>query len=240
MAVSSIDATYQGRIECTDGPEAKPINWNSSVRTQATGTAVTTYSSNSLVSNAIGVYNLLTKGAYYVGCYRTFLFFDVSSITSLYTITAATLRVLGYANNTGGVIPVAATAWGGNGSSSTLSTSDYSNLTFATTYATAITSWNTSAYNDFTLNATAISAMNSNGYLNCALINDTYDQADGSLVASNEFYNGVEFLDGTNDILVSLTYSSAGYGNDVNGVAAASIASVNGVATANISTVIGV
>lgn len=240
MAVSSIDATYQGQVEYTAGPEVKVINWNGSIRTQATGTSSTTYSSNSLVSNAVGVYNLLTKGAYYAGCYRTFLFFDVSSITTLYTITAATLKVLGYTNNTGGVIPVASTAWNGNGSSSVLFTADYSNITFATTYASAITSWNTSAYNNFSLNATAISAMNSNGYLNCALINDTYDQADGSLVASNQFYNGIEFLDGTNDIKLELTYSSAGYGNDVNGVASANIVSVNGVATANIVNINGV
>lgn len=240
MSATSINATYQGQVEYTAGPEAKAIDWNSSVRTSATGTAVTTYSSNALVSNAVGVYNLLTKGAYYVGCYRTFLFFDVSSITSLYTITAATLKVLGYTNSTGGVIPVAASAWGGNGSTSTLSTANYNDLTFATTYASAITSWSTSAYNDFSLNATAISAMNSNGYLNCALINNTYDQADGSLVASNEFYNGVEFLDATQKIKVELTYTSAGYGNDVIGVAAASIVSVNGVATANIVNINGV
>lgn len=240
MAVSSIDATYQGRVEYTAGPEGKPINWNSSVRTQSTGTSATTYTSNALVSNPVGVYNLLTKGAYYVGCYRTFLFFDVSSITSSNTITAATLKVLGYTNNTGGVIPVAASAWGGNGSSSTLSTSDYSNITFATTYASAITSWNTSAYNDFTLNATAISAMNSNGYLNVGLLNDTYDQADGTLTTGTQEYNGIEFLDGTNDIKAELTYSSAGYGNNVNGVAAASIVAVNGVATADIVNINGV
>lgn len=237
MPVSSIDATYQGQVEYTAGPEAKTINWNDSIRTQATGTLSTTYSSNSLVSNAVGVYNLLTKGAYYAGCYRTFLFFNVSSITSLYTITAATLKVLGYVNNTGGVIPVASTAWNGNGSSSVLFTADYSNITFATTYASAITSWSTSAYNDFSLNATAISAMNSNGYLNCALINDTYDQANGSLTVGTSEYNGVEFLDGVNDIKVSLTYSSAGYGNNINGVSSASIVAVNEVATASIITV---
>ena len=238
MAVSSIDATYQGLVEYTV-TEGKPINWNSSVRTQATGTAATTVSSNTLASSAIGVYNITAKGAYYAGCYRTFLFFDVSSITSLYTISSATLKVLGVTNNSGGVIPVAASAWGGNGSTSTLATSDYSNLTFATTYASAITSWNTGAYNDFSLNATAISAMNTNGYLNCALINDTYDQANGTLSTGTEEYNGVEFLDPTNKIEVELTYTS-GYGNDVNGIAAASIVSVNGVATANIVNINGV
>lgn len=240
MPTTSIDATYQGRVDYTAGPEVKPINWNASVRTQSTGTSSTTYSSNTLASNPVGVYNLFTKSAYYVGCYRTFLFFNVSSITSSNTITAATLKVLGYVNNTGGVIPVASTAWNGNGSSSVLFTADFGNITFATTYASAITSWNTSAYNDFTLNATAISAMNSNGYLNVALINDTYDQADGTLTTGTEEYNGIEFLDATNPIKVELTYSSAGYGNDVIGVAAASIVSVNGVATANIININGV
>ena len=82
--------------------------------------------------------------------------------------------------------------------------------------------------------------MNSNGYLNCALLNSTYDQAGAALSDSNEFYNGIEFLDGTNNIKVELTYSSAGYANDVNGVVAASIVSVNGVATANIININGV
>ena len=39
---------------------------------------------------------------------------------------------------------------------------------------------------------------------------------------------------------VEVTYTAAGYGNKVNGVAAASIGKVDGVATANISKVIGV
>lgn len=240
MPTTSIDATYQGRINLTDGPEAKPIDWLGTIRNGTTGVSATAYTTNTLGQTAVGVYNLLTKGAYYVGGYRSFLFFDVSSITSSNTITAATLKVLGYFNNSGGVIPVASTAWGTNGSTSTLSNDNWNDLSFTTTYASAITSWNTSAYNDFTLNATAISAMNSNGYLNCALLNSTYDQAGAALSDSNEFYNGIEFLDGTNNIKVELTYSSAGYANDVNGVAAASIVSVNGVATANIVNINGV
>ena len=242
MPTAPISATYQGRVDYTAVSTKGEIDWNNDIRTQTTGTAATTYTSNTLDSAAVGVYNITTKGQWYAGCYRTFLFFDVSSITASNTITAATLQVLGYTNSSGGVIPVAGTAWGGNGSSSTLATSDYSNLTFATTYASQITSdnWSTSAYNDFTLNATAISAMNSNGYLNCVLINNTYDQGNSTLSLGTEEYNGVEFLDGTSNIRVSLTYSSAGYGNKVIGVASANIGEVIGVASANISKVIGV
>lgn len=243
MPTAPISATYQGQVDNTAISNKGAIDWNTDIRSVTTGTAATTYTSNSLISSAIGVYSFEAKGQWYAGCYRTFLFFDVSSITASNTITAATLQVLGYTNSSGGVIPVEGTAWGVNGSSSTLTTSDYSNLTFNTTYASQITSdsWNTSAYNDFTLNATAISAMNSNGYLNCVLINNTYDQGNTTLSLGTEEYNGVEFLDGTSNIRVSLTYSStAGYGNIVNGVASANIGEVIGVASANISKVIGV
>jgi len=82
--------------------------------------------------------------------------------------------------------------------------------------------------------------MNTNGYLNTAIINDTYDQ--GASNPSGDFQNGVEFLDATNPIKLEITYTPAatGYSHGVNGVGSSSIVSVNTVATASISNVIGV
>ena len=239
---SNISPTYQGTVEYVDVSTKGYFDWNADIRTQFSGTTATTITSNSLVSNAINVYSFAAKGAYYASVKRTFLFFDVSSVTSIGTITDCTLRVLGYLNSSGGVIPVEGSAWGIDGSTSTLSNSDLSSLDFNTTYASAILSdsWNTTAWNDFTLNATAISDMNSNEYLNVVLINNTYDQANTTLPNETQEYNGIEFLDGTYPIRLYINYTTGGYGNIVNGVAAANIVSVNGVATTDIVNINGV
>jgi len=241
MAVSSIDATYQGTVEYVDVTSKNYFDWNADIRSQPTGSGATTITSNSSDSTAVNVYSIAAKGNYYASCQRTFLFFDVSSITSLYTITATTLQVLGYINNSGGAIPVKSTAWGVSGTKTSIYVEDFSQLDFTTTYASAIAaaSWNTSGYNNFALNATALSDMNSNGYLNVAIINNTYDQANTTLPNETTQYTGIEFLDGTSDIKVVLTYTT-GYGNIVNGVTAANIDNVIGVASADIDNIIGV
>lgn len=238
-ATTTINATYQGYVLKATS-ETKAFDWVTAIRNGTTGTSNATYTSNALDDSAVWAYYFFNSktSAYVGGCSRTFLFFDVSSITGSNTITNAELRVLGYSTSTGDVIPVLSSAWGGDGSTTTLANADYDNVTQATTYSSAITSWNTSSYNTFTLNASAISAMNSNEYFNVALINDTYDQ--GASNPSGDFQNGVEFLDGTSNIQLYITYgATGGYGNDVNGVTSSDIVSVKGVATADIVNIIG-
>lgn len=243
MPTSTISATDQGYIEKTATGGSKTFNWVTEVRNASTGTSasVITSTTNSPLAVHAELSPLLGGETYQGTIVRTFLFFDVSSITSSNTITAATLKILGYSTSSGDVVPVAATAWGGDGSS-TLATADYNNLTFTSTYSSPITSWNTSGYNNFTLNGTAISAMNANDYLNVALINDTYDQGSTSPALLTSYENGITFLGSKGLTLqLELTYSStSGYTHDVNGVGASSIASVNTVATASISNIIGV
>jgi hypothetical protein len=240
MPTTTINATKQGII--TKGVTSSKLNWINDVRNASSGSSVSIITS--FVNETTAVYVLyVTSPVTYGEIRRTFLFFDVSSITGSNTITAATLKILGFGQSSNGdVVPVAATAWGGNGSGS-ISVSDFSNLTFTGTYSAPITSWNTTNYNNFTLNATAISAMNSNGYLNLALINDTYDQGSTTPpVNSSGYRNGITFF-GTNstDLKIELTYSaSSGYTHEVNGVGASSIVSVNNIATASIANIIGV
>jgi hypothetical protein len=91
------------------------------------------------------------------------------------------------------------------------------------------------------LNATAISDMNSNGYLNCFLIEGDFDYDGQNPVLDDGPYGGtVEYLDATNKIKLELTHSPSGYGNNVIGVASANIKKVIEVGTADIGTVIGV
>jgi len=240
MPTSTINATKQGII--TQEVTSSKLNWISDVRNASsgdTGQVITSFINVTNAVKAIYATSPVVSGT----IRRTFLFFDVSSITGSNTITSATLKILGFNQSSNGdVVPVAATAWGGDGSS-TLSIADYSNLTFTATYSAPITSWNTSGYNDFTLNAAAISAMNANGYLNLALINDTYDQGATTPSPAGTFYeNGITFFGSkSTDLKVELTYSSStGYGHGVNGVGSSSIVSVNTVATASITNIIGV
>ena len=240
MAASSVNATYQGRVGIS--VQSVSVNWVSQVRNATTGTFVSTYTTNTTVTNAVDT--TLDSGRFgQVGtCARVPLFFDVSGITANNTITDATLKVW---NPTFGTILdtiiVKGSAWGGGGETTTLSTADYDNLDFSTAYSSTKTSWSGTAYNDFTMNATAISDMNTNGYLNCFLIEGDYDY-DGQSPPLDEYPAGaaVEYLDATNKIKVELTYSPSGYGNNVIGVTSANIKKVNEVGTADISNVIGV
>lgn len=241
MPSTTVNATLQGRVFYE--LSAASINWISQVRDTSTGTTATTYTTPNSVAGALRVYLTTSRSGVLGYCSRVFLFFDgLDTATGGGTITAATLKVYSSGgSNTINTIPVEATAWGGDGRITTLSTSDYSNLDQSVPYASEDLSWGGSSYNDFTLNATSIAAMNTNGYLNVAVIEGEHDYGNTSptLDDTSEFAT-VRFLDGTNPIKLELTYSSAGYGNDMMGVASANIGEVIGVATADIDNIIGV
>jgi hypothetical protein len=241
MATSTINATYQGRVGIS--VTAAIFNWLIQVRNATTGTFANTYTSNATVTNAVEATYDESRVGYTGTCARVPLFFDVSSITATNTITAATLKVWNgyfFGGTIMDTIIVEGSAWGGNGSTTTLSTANYNDLDFSTAYSSKLTSWAGSSYNDFTMNATAISDMNANGYLNCFLIGE-YDYDDTAPpLGEYPAPAAVEYLDATNKIKVELTYSPSGYGNDVMGVAAVRIDNVIGVAKANIGNIIGV
>ncbi len=240
MPSTTVNATLQGKVYYS--LSAALINWTSQVRDTSNGTSASTYTSPASIGGAIRVYLITSRSGVAGYCGRVFLFFDdLDTATGGGTITAATLKVY----NSGGsnsinTIPVEATAWGGDGTTSTLSISDYSNLDQSVPYASEDLSWGGASYNDFALNATAIAAMNTDGYLNVAVIEGEHDYGNTSptLDDTSELAS-VKFVDGTNPIKLELTYTT-GYGNTVTGVATANIGEVNGVATANIGKVIGV
>ena len=127
MATTTINATLQGVIE-KQNASGSAINWVSTTRNAAAGTGVTTITTNSfLVGMKVGYTS--AKGLYIAECIRTFLFFDLSSVGG--TITAATLKVLaGTPGNTDDVQAVPSTAWGGDGTTTTLATGDYDGVEF--------------------------------------------------------------------------------------------------------------
>ena len=237
MATATINASLQGVVERVD-TSASTINWLSTTRDATTGTSATTITSNTEFNSMRAQYEL-SKGTYTSLCVRAFLFFDLSSING--TITAATLKVLaGATGNTDDVQVTPSTAWGGDGTTTTLSTGDYDGVEFLGTSGSnygEILSWTASSYNDFTLSSDAISDMNTNGYLNCALLNQDNDYRGVNLSLGTDIVHTIEYNDATNPIKVEITYTPDAWNEIINGVANASIANVMGVNESSIQSV---
>lgn len=239
MATTTVDATYQGVVS-----NSGTINfdWVTDIRNAPTGDNADTYTSATTNTTAIRVTSISGRGGNSGNCHRTFLFFEnLNTAVSGGTITAATLKVYNGGSSSNIQTRVAkATAWNGDGSDGNLNTGDYSLVDYNATYSLKKTSWNGSAYNDFSLETDAIDDMNSNGYLNCAVVEFEYDYDGTEPIADFEDSATVDFLDSTNKIKLDITFTPAGYSNKVIGVASASIGKVVGVLSANISKVIGV
>jgi len=249
MPTITVDATYQGFIRRAE--ILGSANW-STTRDAGSGTQADTVTT---ATNAGAIRSTLetARGGISQGITRTFLFFDLDSIPTEAkgNITSATLKVLGVSSGNADSIPVKASAWGGAGNTSTLSTGNFSSLDFNTPYSSEKIGWNTSGYNDYTLNSDAISDINtvsgisigdSEYFLNVAVIEHDYDYSNIAPPDPTTVANGVRFLDSTNKIKLELTYPdpSGGYVNIVIGVAPANIGNIIGVDTGDIETVIGV
>jgi len=172
--------------------------------------------------------------------YRTFYYFDTSGITG--DVTNSSLNILGSLDQTATVIIVPSTAFGGDGSADLIA-DDFNNVTFDTSYGAAFSAWDDGLNNSMNLrshtNAEGVpnAAIRDNDYFICAVIEYTYDYSDTSpgsatIASSGINHATVAYLD--------YTETSAGYANNVMGVATANIGKVSGIATANISKVIGV
>ena len=239
MATTTINATLQGVIERQDS-SGSAISWVSTTRNATAGTGATTITANTFFTG-MKVQYTFAKNLYVATCNRTFLFFDLSSVGG--TITAATLKVLaGTPGNTDDVQAVPSTAWGGDGTTTTLAVGDYDGVEFNGTSGSnygSILSWTASSYNDITLTADAISDMNSDGYLNCALLDQDNDYKGIAPTLGTEIQYPIEFLDATNPIKLEITYTPTGWNDNVNGVANASIANVMGVTESSIAGING-
>lgn len=235
MATATINASLQGIIERQDSGSSA-INWLTTTRNATAGTSATTVTTNTNLVGLRAQYEV-SKGTYIATCTRTFLFFDLSSING--TITAATLKVLAnIPGNTDDVQVVPSGAWGGDGTTTTLATGDYDEVEFEGTSGSnygSILSWTASSYNDFTLTSDAISDMNNDGYLNCALLNQDNDYRGISPSLGTDITHAIEFLDASSPIKVEITYTpGAAWNENLNGVTNSNIAKVNGVGKASI------
>jgi len=205
----------------------------------------------------IQVQNVSARGAEVAQIGRAFFSFDTSGISVV--PSAATLKIFGRASNTADVIAVRSTQGTGlaaddmdalHGASTALAASDGNGAgTLAgvsgLTYSAEIPFWSTTAYNNITLNATALADMASLDTFQVALIEYDMDYLDvapvGSALRQIGFFLAESGGSGTSkDPKIDFTAGAAGYGNLVSGIASANIGKINGVATANISKVNGV
>jgi len=212
----------------------------SNVRGAATGQVKS--DTASYYSSAIRAYHTAGRGSdtYYVG--RSYFYFDTSSIDiSSPALTGITLNLYGYgSSDSADVVAVKSTAFGGDGGTA-LSLADFNNFDTSTPYSSEYSSWNKSGYNSIPLGFTASDDIRNNDYLIICLMEKDHD-FDNSAPSSADYSAGVYYdpYTGTSrDPYLEYT-AAAGYGDNVNGVAAANIGKVKGVATASIGKVIGV
>ena len=148
---------------------------------------------------------------------RTFLFFDLSGING--TITAMTLKVYGVTNASINVRPAKSTAFA-NGASSFVA-SDFNNWSPSspTTYtSTAGQAWSTNQYNTFTLNSSARSDANTDGYLNLVLLGSSNDYPGTAPSADFDRNAGVKFNSTSLPITLDITYTPTGWDYIINDV----------------------
>jgi len=176
---------------------------------------------------------------------RLFLAFNATSYQTGYTITNLKLYYLPTTSTEGSggagmkMALVQSTAQGN--ANTNLTTSDIDNFDDSVDYADndGLVVWrDLSTLQSVDLNATAISAITSTGYLKICIMEYLYDYPDTAPTtnptAMKAFanYSTVPYL--------SFTATATGYQNDVIGVSSSNIDSVNAVATADISEIIGV
>ena len=174
---------------------------------------------------------------------RAFFEFDTSGISA--TPTDATLKLYGQTNTSADLFVVKASFADG----ATISFNHFDaidgwsagadNSSNVTKYSSEVTSWSTGAYNNITLNSTALSDMANNDTFKICLIEADFDLTNTAPSDTTVRRTGMSFAnDGEGNIRdpkIDYTEGSAvGYGHQVISVAAGSIGKVKSVATANI------
>lgn len=173
---------------------------------------------------------------------RAFFEFDTSGIST--TPSAATLKLYGQTNTSADFFVVKSTVADG----ATIQFAEFDsidgwsagadNSSNVTKYSSEVTSWSTGAYNNITLNSTALSDMANNDTLKICLIEADFDLTNTAPSDTTARATGMSFAnDGEGNIRdpkIDYTEGTAGYGHEVISVAAGSIGKVKSVATANI------
>ena len=221
------------------------LGW-SGARDATTGNAVFNQSTSSNTEQCAVTYSSGSKSSDW-SVKRLFLAFNATAYQTGYTITNLKLYYLPTTSTEGSsgagmkMALVQSTAQGN--ANTDLTTSDIDNFDDSVDYAandgSQDNTWrDLSTLSSVDLNATAISAITSTGYLKICIMEYLYDYPDTAPTTNPT--NMKAFANYTTVPYLSFTATAIGYGNDVIGVSSSNIASVNAIATADISEIIGV
>ena len=203
-------------------------------RTANAASVDTTPSGNS--ANIVQYFKSSGRGGGTIRFKRVFVYFDTSGISS--DVASATIRVTGYSgagSATADTLFVVSEAFGTDGSSN-LTTAEFNDIDYTKSRTAVINaaSYDADGTNDYTVNADGLSQIKLSSALILALIEE---DADLNNTEGSDAARGIPINMSVN---FTLTYTLAGYSNNVIGVASADIAKVNGVATGDIEKIIGI
>jgi len=219
------------------------LGW-SGARDATTGNSIQNQSTGTNTLQVSTKYTSGSKGSEWF-VQRQFLAFNVTAYQTGYTITSLKLYYLPTTSTEGSsgagmkMALVQSTAQGN--ADTNLAVADFNNFDDSVDYAandgSADNTWSdVSTLSSVDLNATAITAITSTGYLKICIMEYLYDYPDTAPTPLDykgyANFNTVPYL--------SFTATATGYGNDVIGVGYSDIGEVISVASADISEVIGV
>ena len=219
------------------------LGWTTA-RNATTGISVFNQSTSTNTEQCAVTYSIGSKGSNWM-VKRLFLAFNVTTYQTGYTITALKLYYLPTTSTEGSsgagmkMALVQSTAQGN--ADTNLAVADFNNFNDGTDYAanggSTDNTWRDLAVlSSVDLNATAITAITSTGYLKICIMEYLYDYPDTAPTPLDykgyANFNTVPYL--------SFTATPTGYGNDIIGVTSSNIGEVISVASADISEVIGV
>tara|TARA_A100001391_G_scaffold200752_1_gene185998 strand:- start:700 stop:1383 length:684 start_codon:yes stop_codon:yes gene_type:complete len=195
-----IYATNDGHLN-KNIPETAGGSWDA-VR-DATGSSVEsgeTYTDRNFVRIRIFTYSGSTRWI----LHRGFMEFDTSGIST--APLSATLKI--YCPSSGRTSSDNIVVKGTQ--SDSLTSGDFDNLDFNTPYSAELSTWTAGAYNDFTLNSDALTAMANDATFKIAIINYDYDYLDVDPgPPSVTIEAGANFSEGDSDKRPYISYVSA-------------------------------
>ena len=234
-ATTYVTASNQGAVEFVKlfGSTVTSGTW-SELRNSTTGSSATMIEITKAQSTIEARNQGPARGTYPATISRLFLHFNSGSVLPPgATVTDLELKLYGTGSEAGGDSIVVKSKL--NGGFDFIATENFDSLYFATPYSSELPIWSNSGFNTYTLNATAISDFTTNNYLDVVVIEHDYDYSN-SLPSEGTIDT---FTTQHLDVRLSITYSTTGWGNNINGVLNANIVSVIGVAKASIANVNG-
>lgn len=203
MATATKAPAFDGTIRRYAAGYGSPESW-AAARAAASGTDTYLTSDPASACYSDATLALINRG---------FLTFDTSDLPDNMVATAAKLKLRG--TSVVGTVGAVCLVASNQASPTTLATSDYS-LVGTTEFASRIniSSWNTSGYNEFTLNAAGLAAINATGYTKFALRHSSdLDNSSPASPAAASYYP-VERTGTSEDPVLEITYALTGAGAD--------------------------